>query len=64
MRKYDWQKRQDRYFEKRNKENGFLFTFGLIGLSFFYVLCYFLACFWQSFNSGGLRAANVEGLKI
>ena len=46
MRKYDWQKRQDRYFEKLNRDNGFLFTFGLIGLSFFYVLCYFLACFW------------------
>lgn len=46
MNKYEWQKKQDRHFEKLNRQNGLVFTLGLIGLSLFYILCYFLACFW------------------
>ena len=46
MKKYDWQKRQDRYFEKRNRENGVVFTVGLSGGSGVDGRCYFLACFW------------------
>lgn len=46
MNKYDWQHRQNRYFENRNKENGFLFAVGLVAMSVLYILCYVLACFW------------------
>ena len=44
--KYEWQKRQERYFENRNKENGVFVFLGMILMSVVYILAYFLACFW------------------
>lgn len=46
MNKYDWQHRQNRYFEKINKENGFFVFLGMLSMAAVYILAYFLACFW------------------